>query len=44
MKGPEARLKKDSQMGHLVVLKRTLSYRGPHERMARSSKHVRGPP
>ena len=35
-------MKKSYQRVPLIVPKRTLSYRGPPERMARSSKHVRG--
>ena len=38
------RMKKSNQMGPLIVPKRTLIYRGPPERMARSFKHVSGPP
>ena len=44
MKGPEAPLhEKELPKGPLMVPKRTFSYRGSSERMARSSKHVRGP-
>ena len=44
MKGPEAPAdEKELPMGPLTVPKRTLSYRGPPERMTRSSRHMRGP-
>ena len=44
MKDPEAPSdEKELPTGPLIVPKRILSYRGPPDRMARSSEHVRGP-
>ena len=44
VKGPAAPSEeKELPKGPLIVPKRILSYRGSLERIARSSKHVRGP-
>ena len=43
MKGPEAPSDEKNTKGSLILPKKTLNYRGPPERMARPSEHVREP-